>query len=295
MSDDIILKDKAGNPGALMRQATDVAGVCSAIVKSTAQNIGGRKYVRVEGWQSIATAFGCVASARDVEVVEGGVRAVGEVRRMNDGAVIATAEGFVGEDEPTWYGGKGPYGKDLPKRPMYAIRAMAQTRAVSRACRSAFAFVVTMIDSSLSTTPAEEVPVEGFADAAPVQAMERTASLKAQLVAAAPKPSPRPAVVDSVVVRPAVVPAPVDNGMTLPNYGKHKGEPMATADADTLRFYISGSKKTLADPAKAKFHPKEQKVLAALESALAMAEGRYEPPQPDGDEPPPHTDSDAPF
>lgn len=82
---------------------------------------------------------------------------------MADGQVIATGEGFVGEDEPTWYGGQSR-GKTLPKRPDYAIRAMAQTRAISRACRSAFAHVVVMIDAGLSTTPAEEVPEGGFVE-----------------------------------------------------------------------------------------------------------------------------------
>jgi hypothetical protein len=43
------------------------------------------------------------------------------------------------------------------KRPMFARRAMAQTRAISRACRSAFAHVVILIDRSLGTTPAEEM------------------------------------------------------------------------------------------------------------------------------------------
>jgi hypothetical protein len=68
--------------------------------------------------------------------------------------VICEAEGFVGDDERTW-----------AKRDEYAKRAMAQTRAISRACRSAFAFVVTMMDAGLETTPAEEVPQDGFADA----------------------------------------------------------------------------------------------------------------------------------
>jgi hypothetical protein len=146
------------------RQATDVAGVCKAIVLKTAMPIQGRKYVKVEGWMSIATAHGCVASARNVEKVEGGFRAIGEIRRISDGAVLATAEGFVGEDEATWFGG-GP--KNLPKRPEYAIRAMCQTRAISRACRTAFAHVVVMMDAGLSTTPAEEVPDGGFQDSHP--------------------------------------------------------------------------------------------------------------------------------
>jgi hypothetical protein len=144
------------------RQSTDAAGLCGAIVQQTASNIQGRRYVSVEGWQAIAIAHGCAASARGVEKVEGGVRAIGEVHRMTDGQLIATGEGFVGEDEPTWYGGKNKWGKEQPKRPDYAIRAMAQTRAISRACRSAFAHVVVMIDAGLSTTPAEEVPEGGF-------------------------------------------------------------------------------------------------------------------------------------
>src|SRR4051812_39659073 len=87
------------------RASTDAAGLCREIVLQTAQNIQGRKYVKVEGWQAIAIAHGCAASAREVERIDGGVRAIGEVRRMSDGVVVAEAEGFVGEDEPTWFSG----------------------------------------------------------------------------------------------------------------------------------------------------------------------------------------------
>lgn len=161
------------NTTEMMRQATDVAGVCKAIALKSSIEIQGRKYVRVEGWMSIATAHGCIASARDVEKVEGGFRAIGEIRRISDGAVLTTAEGFVGEDEPTWFGGvtmkwnkirKVEEQVTLVKRPDYAIRAMTQTRAISRACRTAFAHVVVLMDAGLSTTPAEEVPIGGFND-----------------------------------------------------------------------------------------------------------------------------------
>ena len=136
-----------------IRQATDVAGACRAIVKETCQRIGQKDYVRVEGWQAIAVAHGCVASARDVERLEDGYRCIGEVKRMDNGQVISSAEGFLGDDEPMW-----------ASRPTYAKRAMCQTRAISRACRSAFAHIVVLIDKSLSTTPAEEVPHGGFED-----------------------------------------------------------------------------------------------------------------------------------
>jgi len=148
MSDEMVVRE---NAGVTYRQATDVAGMCKQIVLQTAIEIQHRKYVRVEGWQAIAVAHGCIASSKDVEHVAGGIRAIGEVRRGTDGVVLSTAEGFVGDDEETW-----------GKRPEYAKRAMAQTRAISRACRSAFAHVVVLMNANLETTPAEEVPLGGF-------------------------------------------------------------------------------------------------------------------------------------
>ena len=149
----LVVSNGTSHQVAHQRQATEIAAICKDIVTKTAQNIQGRKYVRVEGWQSIANAYGCVASAKDVERIETGFRAIGQVRKMDTGVVICEAEGFVGDDERTW-----------AKRDEFAKRAMAQTRAISRACRSAFAFIVTYMDAGLETTPAEEVPAEGFSD-----------------------------------------------------------------------------------------------------------------------------------
>ncbi len=164
MTNELVTIPESG--AATYRLSTDAAGLCGAIVKQTAQNIKGKRYVRVEGWQAIAVAHGCTASARDVEAIEGGIRAVGEIRRMDTGAVITTAEGFVGDDEPTW-----------ASRPMYARRAMAQTRAISRVCRSAFAHVVVMIDKDLQTTPAEEIPREGGDDWSDITAEAKASGL----------------------------------------------------------------------------------------------------------------------
>lgn len=138
------------------RASTEAANLCKDIVLATSVTIQRRQYVPVEGWQAIAIAHGCAAASRGVERVDGGIRAVGEVRRMSDGQLISTAEGFVGEDEVVWFGGQID-NKSYPKRAEYAIRAMAQTRAISRACRSAFAHVVVMMNKGLATTPAEEV------------------------------------------------------------------------------------------------------------------------------------------
>lgn len=125
--------------------ATNAAGLCREIVLATAVNIKGKKYVKVEGWLAIAAAHGCMVSIREVRRIDDGVSAVAELRRVADQALLATAEGFVGDDE------------NMNGFAMYARRAKAQTRATSRVCRSAFAHVVIMVDKGLQTTPAEEM------------------------------------------------------------------------------------------------------------------------------------------
>jgi hypothetical protein len=141
---DIVIS--TNNPLENIRQSTDVAGACKEIVSKTAIKIQSKKYVPVEGWMSIATAHGCVLSASDVKQIEGGISARGIVRRVSDGLIIGEAEGFVGDDEKTW-----------ASRPLFARRAMAQTRAMSRAARSVFAHVVLLMDAGLETTPMEEM------------------------------------------------------------------------------------------------------------------------------------------
>ena len=134
------------NPIANIKRSTDVAGACKEIVTRTSIKIQNRKYVPVEGWMAIATAHGCNLSAMDVKQVDGGISARGIVRRISDGLILGEAEGFVGDDEKTW-----------SNRPLFARRAMAQTRAMSRAARSVFAHVVVLMDAGLETTPAEEM------------------------------------------------------------------------------------------------------------------------------------------
>jgi hypothetical protein len=218
-SNQIVVSNGTSQQISPTRQASDVAGFCKEIVLKTAQNIQGRKYIRVEGWQSIANAYGCVASAKDVERTETGFRAIGQVRRMDTGIVIAEAEGFVGDDEKTW-----------SKRDEYAKRAMAQTRAISRACRSAFAFVVTYMDAGLETTPAEEVPHGGFDDAPRPAAPVR--------YQAPSKPAPRATDEDVIDVEPVRVEAKAPI---------RKKQPVAAmpqaADYETVTF-LKASRKT---------------------------------------------------
>jgi hypothetical protein len=219
MNNEITLKQP--NAAELMRQATDVAGVCRAIVMQTACSIKGKKYVKIEGWQAISVANGCVLSARDVETLPTGIRAIGELRRIDSGVVIATAEGFVGNDENTWSG-----------RDEYAKRAMAQTRAMSRAARSAFAHIVIMIDGNLSTTPAEEVPHEGFTNERPT--LPPKTLIQNESVCASPK----------TIAAYAKASDPLQNKFldgkwkdVVLHFGKNKGKKLGELETRSLSWY----------------------------------------------------------
>jgi hypothetical protein len=257
--------DMESGAGVQMRKATDSAGVCREIVLRTVQSIQGKKYVKVEGWQAIANTFGCVASARDVEEVAGGIRAIGEVRRMSDGQVVATGEGFVGDDEPTW-----------AKRPMFARRAMAQTRAISRACRSAFAFVVVLIDSGLSTTPAEEMDGIVEAEKAAVVPGAATAALKSKVAPIAGKVSRMP-IIDEPSEPPPPTPPPAaappaqsDFEDAAPmRFGSGKGKPIAKLTDKDLAWYAKALTENCADPDKADWLDSNQAALGTIRAEQA--------------------------
>lgn len=238
MSDTVALtvvppEEKGENAATLMRRASDVAGVCREIVMRTAMELQGKKYVKVEGWQSIAAAYGCIPSIREVVEEERGIKAIAELRR-HDGTVLATAEGYCGLDEPRW-----------ANQPMYARRGMASTRAISRVCRSAFAFCVVLIDSNLQTTPAEEIP---YADSTPISAQA--------VRVATPATSPRGA------------PEPIRSKGTQVRYGKSKGKYLCDIEPDDLAWQVAAARKSVEanDP---KWGQANKEWLAAVEFEVA--------------------------
>lgn len=125
----------------------DVAAVCKEIVTKTSMFIqrSKKKHVCVEGWQSIAAAWGCTPGIESMQFEDEGVRAKAVLKRDSDGAILSESFGYCGNNE---------------KDSRHAVEGMAQTRAISRVCANKFRFVVVLIDENLSATPAEEMPVE---------------------------------------------------------------------------------------------------------------------------------------
>lgn len=84
----------------------------------------------------------------------------------------------------------------------------------------------------------------------------------------------------------------------FPNYGNLKGQPIHGAPLKDLNFYANGSRRTLADASKARFHDAERALLAQIEAEIHAQQSSTSPPQPasySDNEPPPPSDEDAPF
>ncbi len=116
--------------------------------------IQGRRYVRVEGWTTLAVMLGVVAREVDTREEGGVYTATVELVRMSDGAVISRASAECGDEAP-WN-----------KRARYARRSMAQTRATGKACRLAFSWIMAL--AGYEPTPAEEIePLTGIGSGPP--------------------------------------------------------------------------------------------------------------------------------
>ena len=140
-------------PRDIIRQATEEANVLAEVIdgQKLFSMIQGKKYVRVEGWTTLATLRGCLPREVAVhEMPEGRYVAEVELVRMSDGMVLTRASAECGGD-----------GDNIWKnRPANARRSMAITRATAKACRIAFAWVLSLA-GRYETTPAEEMDFVG--------------------------------------------------------------------------------------------------------------------------------------
>lgn len=103
-----------------------------------------KPHVFVEGWQFLASQFGLIPEIEWTKELEDGWEARAALRRLSDGQIISHGDGECRRTEGNWKG-----------RDSYAIRSMAQTRAVSKVCRIALSSVMVM--AGFNATPAEEM------------------------------------------------------------------------------------------------------------------------------------------
>jgi hypothetical protein len=144
-----------GDPEAEVEWASRCARALVRAIESNEKlvvDISGKRYVKVEGWQTL----GAMTKVDHVEVVwcreytpPDGEKPTGwEARvevRDRDGNVRGTGEAMCVRSETRW-----------ARADEFAIRSMAQTRAMGKAYRMALSYVVSL--AGYEATPAEEMP-----------------------------------------------------------------------------------------------------------------------------------------
>lgn len=141
------------DPVEVVAKATRVADALKAVVvsKGLVSKIQGKEYPQVEAWQTLAAMLRLSSVLEWSRRCEGGWEAR-VVVRDSTGRDVGAGEAQCTREERSW-----------KNRDDFALRAMAQTRATSRALRSVLAFV--MVLAGYSPTPAEEMPHEPSGDA----------------------------------------------------------------------------------------------------------------------------------
>jgi hypothetical protein len=138
------------DPGEIIDRATAIADKLATVLRDRklTSNISGKEHVRVEGWTLLGTMLGVFPFVEWVHKLEDGYEAR-VVAKTLAGQEVGAAEAVCLRSERAW-----------ANRDEYALKSMAQTRAVSKALRGPLGFVVTL--AGYEATPAEEMPSEGF-------------------------------------------------------------------------------------------------------------------------------------
>jgi hypothetical protein len=167
-STDLVVQDEltptlfgTANPAEVVERAAVVAKTLADLVhrQNLVVRIGASDHVRVEGWTLLGSMLGVfpvVEWTRPVTDTDG-AQVGWEARveaRTRGGEIVGAAEAECLRSERTWKG-----------RDDYALRSMAQTRAVSKALRLPLGFVMQL--AGFDPTPADEMPVVDGPDPAP--------------------------------------------------------------------------------------------------------------------------------
>lgn len=168
----------------------------------------------------------------------------------------------------------------------------ASNKAMSAALK--YALVETLMIPTYETDRDSETASPEMAPRAPAAAplpAQRTATTRPASTAKAADQRPRPGHLTSASIAP-----PPPAGVTFPNYGRAKGLPVSGASMQDLEFYANGARRSLADPAKERYHASEKRLLDAIEGEIMrQQDGAPLDAADQHGEPPPHTDEDVPF
>lgn len=137
------------DPQAVIKRYSAVASAVAEVIKQQHLyvEIGPRRHVFIEGWQTLGAPLGIFARVEWTKRLKDGDRWGYEARAVAHrvaGDIISSAEAECWSDEENW--------RD---RADFQLRSMAQTRACAKALRLALGFV--MVLAGFEATPAEEM------------------------------------------------------------------------------------------------------------------------------------------
>jgi hypothetical protein len=139
------------SPVTVIERATEAANALAAVIESKKlyAQIGPKKHVVVEGWTLLGSMLGVFPVVEWTRPLEDGWEAR-VVARTRNGDEVGAAEAMCTRRENAW-----------KSRDEYALRSMAQTRAVSKALRHPLGFVMTL--AGYEATPEGEMPTDSGA------------------------------------------------------------------------------------------------------------------------------------
>jgi hypothetical protein len=140
---------QAHNPEDVISRAKPVAKALAKIIKDRKlfTPINGKNYVQADGCATLGNMLGVVPRERESTKIENGYLAYVELVRTSDGMIIGGASAICTREERNW-----------SNRDEYAIKSMATTRAMGKAYRLAFSWIVNL--AGYESTPAEEMIID---------------------------------------------------------------------------------------------------------------------------------------
>jgi hypothetical protein len=133
------------DPQAVVVRASTVATALAGVIneRHLYSQIANKKHVQVEGWTLLGSMLGVFAEVEWSRPLDNGWEARAVARTLA-GQVVGAAEAMCTANEGRWRAADS-----------YAVRSMAQTRAVSKALRLPLGFIMQL--AGYSATPAEEL------------------------------------------------------------------------------------------------------------------------------------------
>ena len=132
----------------LIQRATDMSTILSDVIekKKLFSTIQGKKFVRVEGWETLGALCKCHPQIIScIPIMDGqGYLAEAVVQRVGDNKILSRGLAMCTRKEKNW-----------ENRDDYALFSMAQTRAVGKAFRLGFSWIMSL--AGYEPTPAEEM------------------------------------------------------------------------------------------------------------------------------------------